>query len=145
MNLTLPGYHLIETLHEGSNTVIHRASRQSDGTLVIVKAIKAEHPTLEELTRLRHEYKILQQLVNIEKIVKPIGIENYHHGLVLILLDFGAESLRKYLSDSLKKRKHSIELIEFLNIAIQLAATLGHLHEQQIIHKDIKPQNIVIN
>src|SRR6478672_9688507 len=149
MNLTLPGYHLIETLHEGSETVIHRASRQSDGTLVIVKAIKAEYPTLEELTRLRHEYKILQKLVNIERIVKPIGVDNYHHGLALILLDFGAESLKKYIDDlqsePSKGQKRTLELIEFLNIAMQLASTLGHLHEQQIIHKDIKPQNIVIN
>ncbi|MHC5936698.1 hypothetical protein [Nostoc sp.] len=50
----LPGYNFIEALHEGVNTVIYRASKQLDQTLAIVKALKAEYPSLEELTRLRH-------------------------------------------------------------------------------------------
>ncbi|MEJ6485776.1 protein kinase, partial [Nostoc punctiforme UO1] len=38
-----------------------------------------------------------------------------------------------------------LQLTEFLAIAIQLADTLGKLHDNQIIHKDIKPTNIIIN
>ncbi|MBD2743567.1 hybrid sensor histidine kinase/response regulator [Coleofasciculus sp. FACHB-1120] len=139
MILPLPGYELVEALHEGINTVIYRASRQLDETSTIVKAIKAEYPTLEELTRLKHEYKILENLVDIEGIVKPLALENYQNGLALILSDFGAISLKNYISDC------SLDLSEFLNIAIQLASTLAQLHSAQIIHKDIKPQNIIIN
>ncbi|MEW5861305.1 MAG: serine/threonine-protein kinase PknK, partial [Cyanobacteriota bacterium] len=113
MILPLSGYELVEALHEGTDTVIYRASRQLDETLTIVKAIKAEYPTLEELTRLKHEYKILETIVDIEGIVKPLGLENYHNGLALILSDFGAISLKNYISD------RSFELSEFLNIAIQ--------------------------
>ncbi|MEH1940345.1 MAG: AAA family ATPase [Nostoc sp.] len=135
----LPGYNFIEALHEGVNTVIYRASKQSDRTLAIVKALKAEYPSLEELTRLRHEYKISQTLVDIEGIVKSLALENHHNGLALILADFGAESLKKYISD------RQLSLTEFLTIAIQLASTLTQLHQAKIIHKDIKPDNIVIN
>ncbi|MBN3872840.1 hybrid sensor histidine kinase/response regulator [Nostoc sp. JL33] len=135
----LPGYNFIETLHEGVNTVIYRACKQLDQTLAIVKALKAEYPSLEELTRLRHEYKISQALVHIEGIVKSLALENHHNGLALILADFGAESLKKYISD------RQLSLTEFLTIAIQLASTLTQLHQAKIIHKDIKPDNIVIN
>ncbi|MDZ8032937.1 AAA family ATPase [Nostoc sp. DedSLP04] len=135
----LPGYNFIEALHEGVNTVIYRASKQSDRSLAIVKALKAEYPSLEELTRLRHEYKISQILVDIEGIVKSLALENHHNGLALILADFGAESLKKYISD------RQLSLTEFLTIAIQLASTLTQLHQAKIIHKDIKPDNIVIN
>ncbi|MEH2315884.1 hybrid sensor histidine kinase/response regulator [Nostoc sp.] len=135
----LPGYNFIEALHEGVNTVIYRASKQSDQTLAIVKALKAEYPSLEELTRLRHEYKISQTLVDIEGIVKSLALENHHNGLALILADFGGESLKKYISD------RQLSLSEFLTIAIQLASTLTQLHQAKIIHKDIKPDNIVIN
>jgi predicted ATPase/signal transduction histidine kinase/DNA-binding NarL/FixJ family response regulator/tRNA A-37 threonylcarbamoyl transferase component Bud32 len=139
MILTLPGYELVEAIHEGTNTVIYRVFRQLDETSAIVKALKDEYPTLEELTRLKHEYKILETLVNIEGIVKPLGLETYHNGLALILSDFGAISLKDYISD------RSLELSEFLNIAIQLGSTLAQLHQNRIIHKDIKPHNIVIN
>ncbi|MEH2360511.1 hybrid sensor histidine kinase/response regulator [Nostoc sp.] len=135
----LPGYNFIEALHEGVNTVIYRASKQLDQTLAIVKALKAEYPSVEELTRLRHEYKISQTLVDIEGIVKSLALENHHNGLALILADFGAESLKKYISD------RQLSLTEFLTIAIQLASTLTQLHQAKIIHKDIKPDNIVIN
>lgn len=135
----LPGYNFIEALHEGVNTVIYRASKQLDQSLAIVKALKAEYPSLEELTRLRHEYKISQTLVDIEGIVKSLALENHHNGLALILADFGAESLKKYISD------RQLSLTEFLTIAIQLASTLTQLHQAKIIHKDIKPDNIVIN
>ncbi|MBD1929542.1 AAA family ATPase [Trichocoleus sp. FACHB-90] len=137
--LTLPAYELTQVLHEGISTIIYRASRQLDKSSVIVKALKAEYPTLEELSRLRHEYKILENAVDIEGIVKPLALENYNNGLALILPDFGAESLKKYLSD------RSLEVTKFLNIAIQLASALAQLHQAQIIHKDIKPHNIVIN
>ncbi|MDZ7958594.1 MAG: AAA family ATPase [Aulosira sp. DedQUE10] len=148
----LPGYNFIEALHEGVNTVIYRASKQLDQTLVIVKALKAEYPSLEELTRLRHEYKISQSLVDIEGIVKALALENHHNGLALILADFGAESLKKYISDSVRSAEalllsaeRQLSLTEFLTIAIQLASTLTQLHQAKIIHKDIKPDNIVIN
>ncbi|MEH2408350.1 hybrid sensor histidine kinase/response regulator [Nostoc sp.] len=135
----LPGYNFIEALHEGVNTVIYRASKQLDQTLAIIKAFKAEYPSLEELTRLRHEYKISQIIVDIEGIVKSLALENHHNGLALILADFGGESLKKYISD------RQLSLTEFLTIAIQLASTLTQLHQAKIIHKDIKPDNIVIN
>ncbi|MBG1266575.1 hybrid sensor histidine kinase/response regulator [Nostoc sp. WHI] len=135
----LPGYNFIEALHEGVNTVIYRASKQSDQTFVIVKALKAEYPSLEELTRLRHEYKMSNIIVDIEGIVKSLALENHHNGLALILADFGGESLKKYTSD------RQLSLTEFLKIAIQLASTLTQLHQAKIIHKDIKPDNIVIN
>ncbi len=135
----LPGYNFIEALHEGVNTVIYRAFKQSDQTLAIVKALKAEYPSLEELTRLRHEYKILKLLLDIEGIVEPIALENHYNNLALILADFGAESLKKYISD------RELSLTEFLTIAIQLASTFTQLHQAKIIHKDIKPHNIVIN
>ncbi len=38
-----------------------------------------------------------------------------------------------------------VAVVEFLAIAIQLAAALAELHKQHIIHKDIKPHNIIIN
>lgn len=69
MSITLPGYKVTAAIHEGVNTVIYRSVKNPDQIPVIIKTLKAEYPTIEELTRLRHEYKILQQL-DLEGIVK---------------------------------------------------------------------------
>ncbi|MEG4197129.1 AAA family ATPase [Microcoleus sp. Pol12A5] len=139
MKTTLPGYKLLSLpLHEGVNTVIYRGVRESELTPVIVKTLKAEYPTIEEIARLRHEYKILATL-DMAGIVKAHSLEKHNNGLALILEDFGGKSLK-----NLMVAKH-LEISEFLSLAIHLAETLAQLHENKIIHKDIKPQNIIIN
>jgi predicted ATPase/tRNA A-37 threonylcarbamoyl transferase component Bud32 len=139
MKTTLPGYKLLSLpLHEGVNTVIYRGVRESEQTQVIVKTLKAEYPTIEEIARLRHEYKILTTL-DMAGIVKAHSLEKHNNGLALILEDFGGKSLKNLIA-----AKH-LEISEFLSLAIHLAETLAQLHENKIIHKDIKPQNIIIN
>ncbi|MBD2183160.1 AAA family ATPase [Planktothrix sp. FACHB-1355] len=135
--LTLPGYQITSAVHTGARTVIYRGIKLPDRQSVIVKTLLSKYPTLEEITRLRHEYKILQPL-NIEGISKPIALENYKNGLALILEDFGAESLKQLMAS------HKISVASFLYIVSQLAEILHQLYENHIIHKDIKPQNILI-
>lgn len=139
MKTTLPGYKLLSLpLHEGVNTVIYRGVKVSEQTQVVVKTLKAEYPTIEEIARLRHEYKILKTL-DIAGIIKAYSLEKHNNGLALILEDFGGDSLKNLIA-----AKH-LEISEFLNLAIHLAETIAQLHENKIIHKDIKPQNIIIN
>ncbi|MCP6761847.1 MAG: AAA family ATPase [Fischerella sp. CENA71] len=138
MSLSIADYNFIEVLYEDNITCIYRAFRESDQTSVMIKTLKNEYPTIEELARLRHEYKILQSL-EIEGIVKPLALESYHNGLVLIFSDFGGESLQKLIS------KENFNLNTFLQIGIQLSSILAQLHQNNIIHKNIKTHNILIN
>ena len=135
--LTLPGYKITTSISDGFNTSVYRGIRQSDEEPVIIKILKAEFPTLEQITRLKHEYKITQHL-HVDSIVKYYSLETYQNRLALISEDFGGNSLSKTISTQLN-------LTAFLKIGIQLASALNSLHQNCIIHKDIKPSNIIIN
>jgi len=135
--LTLPGYQISAPISDGLNTCVYRGIRESDEQPVIIKILKAEFPTLEEITRLKNEYKITQHL-HVESIVKSYSLETYQNRFALILEDFGGQSLNQILSKKLN-------LTAFLNIGIQLTSALNSLHQNCIIHKDIKPSNIIIN
>ncbi|MGB7893784.1 MAG: AAA family ATPase [Microcoleus sp.] len=138
MTINLAGYQFVETLHSGIRTSVDRARRISDLSSVIVKTLKAEYPTLSDITRLRHEYQILQSL-NVEPIIKAISLESYKNGLALILQDSGSESL----NDWMKGKK--LTIIQFFSLGLQLVSALAEIHKHNIIHKDVKPQNIIIN
>ncbi|MBO3457329.1 AAA family ATPase [Aetokthonos hydrillicola Thurmond2011] len=136
--ITISGYEIFEKIHEGTGTVVYRGKKKQKQQLVIVKLLKSEYPTLEEITNLRHEYKVLKDLTS-ERVVKPYSLEKYQNSFALILEDFGGQSLSQILISQ------QLNIYECLQIAIALAETLIDLDQAAIIHKDIKPSNIIIN
>ncbi|MDI9641730.1 AAA family ATPase [Geitlerinema splendidum] len=134
----LPGYQITAELQNNERTLIYRGIRLADQKPVIIKTLKSEYPTLEEVTRLRHEY-LLAKPLQLSGVVQTYSLEKYKNSFALILEDLGGTSFKLF------SKQYSISIGEFLSIAIALAQALGELHEQQIIHKDIKPSNIIIN
>lgn len=142
----LPGYQIIEELYAGSRTLVYRGLRSSDQQPVIIKILRNEYPNFNEIVQFRHQYAIGKNL-NFPSIVKPLNLEVYGNSYALIMEDGGGVSLSQYLETA--KNKHSkyyyFNLEDFLTIAIQMAEALDYLHKNRVIHKDIKPANILIN
>ncbi|HBB34966.1 MAG TPA: hypothetical protein DDZ80_19765 [Cyanobacteria bacterium UBA8803] len=136
--MTLAGYQISTQIYESANSIVYRAIRETDRKPVILKLLKENYPTPQELTRYKQEYEITRSL-NLDGIVRAYGLQKYQNTLVMFLEDFGGESLRILMN----QQKFSLK--EFLVIAIQAAETLGNIHAAHIIHKDINPSNIVFN
>ncbi len=136
--IILSGYQILEKIYEGVRTVVYRAKKDGYRQPVIIKIIKYDYPSLEQITNLRQEFIITQNL-DCEGIVKTYKLENYQNSLALILEDFGGLSLYDFMA------ANNLSITEFMRVAIALAETLIYLHQVPIIHKDIKPSNIIIN
>ena len=136
--LNLPGYQETNQIYAGNRTLIYQAIRATPRQPAIVKVLRNPYPSFNELVQFRNQYIITRNLEH-PAIVKPLALERYKNGYALIMPDSGAIAL----SDYWPKSDHC--LTEFLNIAIQLAEVLNYLSVQRIIHKDIKPANILIH
>jgi predicted ATPase/signal transduction histidine kinase len=132
----LHGYTLATVLHETASTIVYRGTRDRDGRPIVIKLLKPECPPLKDLARLRHEFGMTWPLA-LDGVVKSYELIECGHRLALVVEDFGGRSLQFYLT------QHTFTVDDVLNIAIQLADTLIHLHARSIIHKDIKPGNII--
>ncbi|MEG5097211.1 AAA family ATPase, partial [Microcoleus sp. B13-B4] len=136
--LSLPGVAVETLLYESVNSLVYRAIREADKGPIILKLLKENYPTPQELVRYRTEYRITQELKEAG-VVRVYDLQKYQNSLVMFVEDFGGESLTIWM----QQRKFTLE--EFLQIAIATTEILGKIHSANIIHKDINPSNIVYN
>ncbi|MDM8567515.1 serine/threonine-protein kinase [Candidatus Halobeggiatoa sp. HSG11] len=90
--LILPYYKITEQIYESANSIVYRGQRKSDRQPVILKMLKQDYPSSSELSRYQQEYETTRDL-NLTGVIKAYGIEKYQNTLVIILEDFGGESL----------------------------------------------------
>ena len=133
----LNGFTISEKMQENKYYTIYRAQRHSDNLKVILK-ICSDQLNVADLANLQHEYQILKQL-NLNGIIQVYDLIKVNEKLVLVLEDMEGISLRSFL------KIEQVDLNVFFKIALQLVDAMGELHLQNIIHKDINPDNILIN
>ena len=137
--VSIPGYRISEELYNGSRTLVYRGVRETDSLPVVIKLLKNPYPSFSELLSFRNQYTIAKNL-NSPLIVQTYSLEPYQNGYALVMEDFGGISLKDW---GVGGRGQSLQ--EFLVLAIALCNTLDILYRERIIHKDIKPANILIN
>jgi len=135
---TIPGYTLVEQLYLGSRTAVYRAVRTAQQQLVVIKVLRHEYPSFSELVQFRNQYTIARNLP-IPGIVQPLGLEPLDSGYALVMEDWGGIALSNYM------QQQPLELVDILAIAVQVADILHDLGQHHVVHKDIKPANILIH
>ncbi|MDJ1182467.1 trifunctional serine/threonine-protein kinase/ATP-binding protein/sensor histidine kinase [Roseofilum casamattae] len=137
-SLSLRNYEINTLIYQSVRTLVYRGRKINDGQPVAIKLMQREYPTFNELVQFRNQYAIAKN-VSIEGIVKPYALERYQNRYALIMEDSGGISLAEYYQNS------TLALPEFLSLGIQLSRILHQLHQHRVIHKDIKPANILIH
>jgi serine/threonine protein kinase len=130
--IALPGIAIQDKIYESSNSLVYRGIKD-DGLAIIVKILKQDYPSPQELTRYRQEYQITRSL-NLKGVVKAYNQQDYQRTLVIFLEDFGGESLEQWMRQ--RSDFCPMSLATFLHLAIELTNILGRIHAAHIIHKE---------
>lgn len=136
--LRLGGYHGLTLLHEGSKSVIIRAKRDADNLPVIIKQVSRTTPINDSISRLRHEYYLLRDL-NIPGVIRPLSHQQNEQLLFTVFHDQGGDRLRHFIHNEAGNWQSLLPLMH------QLSELVGRIHEAGITHKQITPDNIIVN
>ncbi len=138
MNGVMVGYTLLEEVFRGERTSIYKARRNSDGRNVLLKRSGGEYPSSVERQQLEREYTLWRHVNDIPGIIHLLDRDEQGKRLTLVLEDVGGVTLEEVLA------RKELSLESFFSYAASLAKTLGEIHRHNVIHKDIKPANIII-
>src|SRR5580704_11201570 len=129
--------YVLEPLRGDTEFVLYRARSDADTCHILLVAPASEHPSHDTLKRIEREYALRTEL-DPAWAVLPFALIRDKGRTLLALKDPGGQPLDRLL-------ERPLELKQFLRVAIALAAALSRLHERGIIHKDIKPANVMVS
>ena len=129
--------YVFETLRKDDEFILFRGQSKDDASQVLVLSPAVQRPTPESLKRLEHEYSLKEEL-DSRWATRPIAIARHWDRPVLVLGDPGGVPLDQLL-------RRPLDIAFSLRLAISLSTAIGHLHQRGVIHKDIKPANVLVN
>ncbi|KAE8894881.1 Serine/threonine-protein kinase [Phytophthora fragariae] len=133
----MENYHILERIGEGSFGKVYRGRRKYSGQIVALKFVTKQGKSARDLENLRQEINILRRLNHCNIIAMLDSFET--DGEFCMVTEYAQGELFQVLED-----EHSLPEEEIKKIAIQLIQALHVLHSNRIIHRDMKPQNILI-
>jgi PAS domain S-box-containing protein len=129
--------YVFEALRKDDEFILYRGRNEEEISQVLVLVPATEEPGSKSLKRLEHEYSLKEDLEPAWS-VRPIEVTFHWDRPVLVLEDPGGIPLDQLLG-------RASDLGSSLRRAISLATAIGNLHRRGLVHKDVKPANILVD
>jgi serine/threonine protein kinase len=132
-------YELLEEIAKGGMGTVYRARSSRTGKQVAIKILMskaAANPVLRQ--RFEQEFRVASRLDH-PNIVRSLGFGQAASGPYLVMELVEGESLGDKVA-----REGPLPPAEAVAIIVQVARALDHAHQERVIHRDVKPDNIMI-
>ncbi|XP_070572421.1 serine/threonine-protein kinase 36-like [Ptychodera flava] len=133
----MDNYHVLELIGEGSFGKVYKGRRKYSGQIVALKFIPKVGRTEKELQSLRREIEIMRGLHH-ENIIEMLDSFETDKEVVAVT-DYAEGELFQILEDDGSLPEEQVQ-----SIACDLVSSLFYLHSHRILHRDMKPQNILL-
>lgn len=132
-------YEINEIIGVGGMAIVYKAFDRTENRYVAVKILQDQYLEDEELRqRFKNESKAIA-VMSHPNIVKVFDV-NFGEDLLYIIMEhIEGINLKEYIH-----HKNGLDTKETLHIVMQILRALQHAHDKGIIHRDIKPQNILL-
>jgi len=135
--IRIPGIKVLRLIGEGGMARVYLASRESDDEPLVVKILRREVlANRSALERFLEEYSLVERLQS-RHVARIYGHGNAEDHAYLVMEFFEGGDLNKRLYGK------ELEPAEALRIFRELMFALGDIHEKGILHRDLKPQNLM--
>jgi PAS domain S-box-containing protein len=140
----LPGYQVLTPIRESIEATIYRGLRVQDKRPVVLKILKRDCLTPVNIGRFRNEHEIVRDL-KAPNIVETYGLELHEQNCFLVFEDFEGIPLDQLMQKWQRVGTEPLPLAKFLALASQIADGLMAIHSAGILHRDLRPQSIMVN
>ncbi|OAD52304.1 Serine/threonine-protein kinase 36 [Eufriesea mexicana] len=130
-------YEVLRQVGEGSFGQVYKAKKRSDGEIVAFKVIRKRGRSLKELKSLRQECEIQRHLhhPNIIQMLDSFETENE----IVVVTEYADKELYEILGKAGRLSEQRAQVI-----ACDLVSALYYLHSNRVLHRDLKPQNVLL-
>jgi len=135
--IRIPGIKVLRLIGEGGTARVYLASREGDDEPLVVKILRREIVSDKRaLARFMEEYALVERIQS-RHVAHIVGHGNSEDHAYLVMEFFEGGDLNKRLAGK------AIEPAEALRLFRELMYALGEIHEKGILHRDLKPQNLM--
>ena len=117
--------------------VVLRSRAERNANTVLVVATASQQPQPRSIERLKHEHALRDNL-HPDWAARPLALSEHDGRSLLVLADPGGEPLSSLLGKPW-------EIGAFLRVAIGMAGALGRVHAEGLVHKDVKPDHVLVD
>ncbi len=132
-------YEILEVLGTGGMAVVYKARCHRLNRLVAIKILKDEYARDEEFPRRFHAAGGACAMLSHPNIVQVYDVSSTETANFIVMELIDGISLKQYM-----EKKGVLNWKETLHFGMQIAKGLEHAHSRGIVHRDIKPHNVMV-